>query len=281
MFHHVSSFQDCTWGLRLIGFETPENMHPEHMWKLTCSLGSTLRELRKRCHSWICEGSEWRRPGESRSVAPRTSLSAQGSEPRHSPPFLMLPWPARLVQKARLCLSKHFWHNAWVFMLKWSCSKVSCNSNKAQRKSATFNTSQSCKYCPSAPSGRKSRTRMMPLRLDVWSWPRLWQQHLLFHTREKRRWSLSLNVQKVWHRNVDASSKNSKQTDIHTYKLTHIHTYTHNHKHTTTYRHTDIHRYTHIHTYIHYITLHYIALHCITLHYITIHYITFHYIKIH
>ena len=72
-----------------------------------CSLGSTLRELRKRCHSWICEGSEWRRPGESRSVAPRTLLSAQGSEPRHSPPFLMLPWPAGLVQKARLCLSKH------------------------------------------------------------------------------------------------------------------------------------------------------------------------------
>ena len=265
------------------------------MWKLTCSLGSTLRELRKRCHSWICEGSEWRRPGESRSVAPRTSLSAQGSEPRHSPPFLMLPWPAGLVQKARLCLSKHFWHDAWVFMLKWSWSKFSCNSNKAQSKSATFNTGQSCKYCPSAPSGRKSRTRMMPLRLGVWSWPRLWQLHLLFHTREKRRWSLSLNVQKVWHRNVDASSKNSKHTDIHTYKLTHIHTYTHNHKthdHIQTYTHTHTHIHTYIHTYIHtcialhcialhYITLHYITLHYITLHYITFHYITFHYIKKH
>lgn len=29
--HHVSSFQDCTWGLLLIGFETTENLHSEHM----------------------------------------------------------------------------------------------------------------------------------------------------------------------------------------------------------------------------------------------------------
>ena len=97
MFHH---FRTAPGAFGSLDSKLPKTCTLSTCEKLTCSLGSTLRELRKRLsfmNLWGLWVTKARRV--KNQWLPETSLSAQGSEARHSPPFLMLPWPAGLVQK--------------------------------------------------------------------------------------------------------------------------------------------------------------------------------------